>query len=455
MPIKFLMFLVLLASSHLSTTLLAQLSSDEPLAHYDRDTDAHPYQVFMQEGGWCWYQDPRVIICQDKLLIGGVQGNAGGDAVVGVFDLVSRQSLGRAVLHEAFKHDDHNCPVFYARPDGRVLAVYALHGNNSFHYYRISKSDDFLEWEDEQQFEHDYPDAGNVTYMNLFALSSEGKLYNFFRGIDWNPCFITSADGGSTWGEPTKFIRSELPGRQRPYARYTSNHRDTIYVSFTDAHPHVFGNSIHFAFFRDGRFYSATGKLIKDLRQDGPLKPSEAELVFQGGGGPGRGPLLSAEQSAWTSSMTLDQHGHPHIGYTLYVSNTDHRYRIASWNGTRWIDREIAYGGSCLYDRESSYTGLITLDPRDPTRVVISTDVDPTTGQSLRGHHEIYQARVEQNDDRSTVDWQAITSNSSVDNLRPVIVSDGGHRIILWLRGDFVSYTDYQLDVVGRFETVD
>ena len=42
-----------------------------------------------------------------------------------------------------------------------------------------------------------------------------------------------------------------------------------------------------------------------------------------------------------------------------------------------WEDLEIAYAGKCLYDLESSYTGLATLDPSDPTYVLISTNVNP------------------------------------------------------------------------------
>lgn len=50
-------------------------------------------------------------------------------------------------------------------------------------------------------------------------------------------------------------------------------------------------------------------------------------------------------------------------------------------------DREVAFAGTCLYPRESSYTGLITLDPEDAQSVYISTDVDPSTGVSTGGTH--------------------------------------------------------------------
>ena len=103
-----------------------------------RTDDSVNFRVFMRQGGWCWFQDPRVILHDGKLIIGGVEGNGSGDAVVGIYDLQQHQSVGRVVLHKGFRRDDHNSPVFYLRGDGRVLAVYALHGNNKIHYYRIS-----------------------------------------------------------------------------------------------------------------------------------------------------------------------------------------------------------------------------------------------------------------------------------------------------------------------------
>ncbi len=441
-----LAFLVAVASVVGPSTVFSLAADELPVSDVNA-ADSHQLTVFMRDGGWCWFQDPRAIIHEGKLIIGGIGSN--GDAVVGVYDLENKKPLGRVVVHKELKRDDHNSPVFFARRDGRILTVYAQHGRNRIHYYRISNSNDLLSWGAEQRFEHDYPSAGNVTYMNLHGLEKEGKLYNFFRGIEYNPSYITSTDGGETWNEPTHLIQDELSGRQRPYARYTSDGRDTIYISFTEAHPRQFGTSIYFAAFRDGKFYRADGTLIKDLSEDGPLKPSEADKVFQGGGGQGRGNLLSADRSAWTSSIVLDKAGNPHIAYTLYLSNTDHRYRVASWNGEQWVDREVAYGGKCLYERESSYTGLISLQTGDPTGVVISTNVDPTTGEERSGQHEIYRAKVELADSTKTIRWHPVTANSAVCNIRPVIVTGEGYRVTLWMRGEFTTYTNFRLDVVG------
>lgn len=421
-------------------------------ANYDREADGHRLTLFMQEGGWCWFQDPRAIVRDGKLFLGAVQGNGTGPALVGVYDLDAKSPIGTVLMHENFDKDDHNSPVFYARPDGSVLSIYARHSRDKTHYYRIADAKDPLNWSEEFAFVHDYPKAGKVTYMNLFPLAKEGKFNNFYRGINFNPCFITSTDHGKTWQEPTHFIADELEGRHRPYARYAANGQDTVYVSFTDGHPDQFGNSIYYAAFRDGNFYYANGKLIKNLKSDGPLMPSEAEEVFVGGREWAPKGVASAVRSAWTSSLAIDQEGHPHIGYSLHLTNEDHRYRLASWDGEQWIDREIAHAGHCLYDTQTSYTGLITLDPQDPTYVVISTNVDPTTGLDRGSNHEIYRAKVAVEDDSSSIQWTAVTKDSPVSNLRPVIARSADYRVISWLRGDFRSYFDYQLDVVGTVE---
>lgn len=425
-------------------------------AVYDRTADSHGLSVFVENGGWCWFQDPRAIVHDGKLFVGSVRGNGDGGAFVGVYDLEANAPIGTVTMHTHFGRDDHNSPVFHVRPDGAILAVYARHGRDRFHYSRLSDPSDPLRWSEEVKHDRDSPNAiDTVTYMNLYELRGEGKLYNFYRGINFNPTFVTSDDQGETWGKAQHFFQSEVEGRHRPYARYASNGMGTIYVSVTDAHPRDFGNSLYYFEFRDGKYYKANGSFIKELASDGPLRPSEAEMVYEGSMTTAKSDgLESVPGAAWTSSIAVDRQGHPHIAYTLYLSNDDHRYRLASWDGTRWIDREVAFGGKCLYARESSYTGLIALDPIDPGVVVISTDVDPATGADSGGNHEIYRATIAPHDDVDSIVWKPLTSNSPVRNIRPMIVRDGVRRIILWNRGEFRTYTNYELDTVGIVEVL-
>lgn len=409
------------------------------------------FKIFMENSGWCWYQDPRTIIHKGKLVIGGIEGNSNGSAVIGIYDLTENKIIGRTVVNKKFDHDDHNSPVFFVRSDESLLTIYARHGRDNLHHYRVSVSEDCLKWGKEKVLRHNQ----KVTYMNLYNLEEEGTLYNFYRGITWNPTFVTSQNEGITWSNPTHFIQSEIKGIQRPYARYDGNGKNTVVVCFTDAHPRNFGNSLYYAEFRNGKFYKVDGTLIKDLKVDGPLKPSEADKVYQGGGGGFRGNNLSALRSAWNSSIVLDKNDRPHLAYSLYLSNTDHRYRMAHWDGSKWIDREVAYAGTCLYDNESSYTGLITLDPKDPTKVFISSNVNPSTGKPLNGRHQIFRGTISPQDNIKTIKWKQLTpTDPKMINIRPVIVYGDNYRIVLWQQGRFDSYIDYELNTVGIIEHI-
>jgi hypothetical protein len=45
--------------------------------------------------------------------------------------------------------------------------------------------------------------------------------------------------------------------------------------------------------------------------------------------------------------------------------------------------------------------------------------------------------------------------HSPVRNIRPVIARDGNRRVLLWNRGNFDSYSSYQMDTVGVIEKIE
>ena len=63
-------------------------------------------------------------------------------------------------------------------------------------------------------------------------------------------------------------------------------------------------------------------------------------------------------------------------------------------------------------------------------------------------HHELFEGVSI--DGGATWHWTTITADSTVDNLRPIIpIWDGDQRALLWLRGVYTKYTEYDLDVVA------
>ena len=93
----------------------------------------------------------------------------------------------------------------------------------------------------------------------------------------------------------------------------------------------------------------------------------------------------------------------------------------------------------------------------EPQVVFISTNANPSTGAPLISasdgarHYEIFRGSTV--DDGQTWQWTAVTRDSTLDNLRPIVpkASAGGRRALLWLRGKYVSYTNYQQELVGVF----
>ncbi|NQT87151.1 glycoside hydrolase family 88 protein [bacterium] len=437
---------MLISGTCMSPAELIRHYAEPPKAPRPASAGTGNVTVFARNGGWCWFQDPRAIIHDGKLIVGSVSGagKGRGDVRASVYDLKVGRDLGTAVLHAKLQSDDHDTPAFYARPDRRVLAVYARH-SSAAHYFRISEPGDPTRWGPEQAHKHARP----ISYMNLYDHPADKKLYNFYRDSSratFCPFYMTSTDHGSSWQAGGQLIAHSLSGRHRPYPRYWSD-GEYIHVSFTESHPQEFrgaGCGIYYAKFKAGTFYRADGTRIKDIGKDGPLLPREAETVFAG----------TPDRSAWTSSIRADAKGRIHIAYSVRRSRSDHRFRYAAWDGKAWSDQEVAYAGVGLYPRAFDYTGLITIDPTNPSRLYFSTNVDPAQGTCLpSGKHEIYQAVR----DKTGASWRfmPLTRNSPSANLRPICLAGEGWRVLLWLRGRYTTFTDFDQDVVGIIEKVE
>jgi len=83
--------------------------------------------------------------------------------------------------------------------------------------------------------------------------------------------------------------------------------------------------------------------------------------------------------------------------------------------------------GRPLYQAEDDYAGGICADPQNPNVIYISSnaqnpfDVSSTTNVALRANerYEIYRGIT--TDGGLTFTWEQITTNSTLDNLRPYI----------------------------------
>ena len=419
--------------------------------------------VLNDDAGWCWFQDERALVVSGRLVFGSVAAGRSDPARRGAVEATSvelatgkviRFRLSATPVERPGRYDDHDTPALAVRGDGRLLAVWAGHGYDNRILSRVSaRPGDATAWSDERVF---VPSpSSSVTYSNLFRLAGErGRIYDFFRGLDnrFKPSWAWSDDEGESFKSGGVVIDVPAAFRHRPYVKYASDGDATVHLAYTEGHPRDFDNSLYHVYYRGGALHRSDGTLIRPLAE-GLRDPVEGTRVFQG----------DPANVAWAADLELDAQGRPLVAYSVQKDSAglpqgqggaDHRYRLARWTGKAWDDREIGHAGTRLYAGEDDYTGGIALVPGDPARVFVSTNADPATGAPLASaadgqrHWEIFRGTTA--DDGRSWRWQAVTRDSTADNLRPIVPRTADRQeLLLWLRGRYRSYTDYELEAVG------
>lgn len=401
------------------------------------------------DGGWCWFQDERALMDGSNLVFASI--SSSGTVTVTSYDTASSGStvvpIKSNFVQPGGLPDDHNVAALLHRNDGRFLAFYAKHHAENRMYVRQTKQpDNALEWNAETFYSFNITDK--TTYANPFQLSNEnGRIYLFWRGLNFWPTFSYSDDGGSSWSTAANIVADAKGNTStRPYAKYCSNNRDTIHMMYTDAHPrNLATNSVYHIYYRGGNVYKSDGTLLRKLGSQ-PVLTTEGTKVYDGAGTAGRG---------WGWDICLDEVGNPVMVYATVPTLSDHRYRYGHWNSAakRWFDQEIAYAGSGLYAGESQYSGGICVDPDDTSIVYLSANVDPSTGVTTgTGHREIYQGKTP--DGGLTWNWKPVTQNSVQDNIRPIVPAHHPTgTFVLWMQGTYNSFNDYHTQIVLATDT--
>jgi hypothetical protein len=314
-------------------------------------------------GAWSWFGDPRSVYHEGmhrRTYTGWV--TTDGSIQVASFDHDTGQRV-IATLRVRLQIDDHDTPSILVRPDGRLLVFWSTHAGPTMWYRRSARPEDVTAWEPERVFPTNTPGTLGFTYPNPVQLSAEAnRIYLFWRGGNFNPSFSTSGDG-TTWSAARTLI---LNPTDRPNVKYASNGRDTIAMAFTQAHPRAGRTNIYYAAYRARALRRADGSVISTMA-DLPISPSEGEQVYD----------WQTSGKAWVHDVALDAAGYPVIVYAAFPSDTDHRYRYARWDGSRWTDRELVRaGGSMSVDpSEPNDSGGITLDHENPSTVYLSRQV--------------------------------------------------------------------------------
>ncbi|WP_235941067.1 BNR-4 repeat-containing protein [Cyclobacterium roseum] len=407
--------------------------------------------LLSENGSWCWFQDERALLIDDKVLFTSVTSE--GYNTVSEWDLNNHQTISKVLTEGSLPADDHNVGALMLRPDGKILTVYSGHSIDSLVRFRSTREPfDIRSWEEESTVQH----QGRVCYANLYHLEEEGKTYNFFRGNENNPHYLVSEDFGESWESGGRLFQFE----GRSYLKYVSDGKSRIHFVTTDGHPRHFNNNIYHGYLENGRAYRSDGTLVGPLStgETSNLKPSDFTLVYDGD-------LQTRTDVAWTSDIQLDEEGMPYFAFSVTkdpisrgetvntsLGGFDHRYHDARWDGSNWVSTEMAYAGSRLYPGENEYTGLISLHPSSKNILYFSADVHPETGQPLlvngERRYEIFRAERQTQD--SPWHFSPVTFGSAEDNIRPIVLADSNREVILWLSGRYSTYRDYQLKVYGK-----
>jgi hypothetical protein len=418
--------------------------------------------VLNDNGAWSWFEDERAVIdpAAGKLIVSSVAHSRGagradrhGDVELVELDLGSRQAthpFTLSTLSGTKVADDHNSAALLVRPDGRYLAVYSQHNADARTRRRAStRAGDSSHWTPERVFDN----GAGTTYCNLHLLPADGgRIYDFTRTGDLDPHRLASLDMGDTWTAAGRLLSWPKPvgdpkftGRDgsRPYLKYANNGVDAVHFIASDDHPRAYDNSIYHGVIRNGKAYDSFGRVVDgDISDDDAKQPRDYTTVFDTDASP--------LGHAWPTDLALDDRGLPYAVFTARADNdntSDHRFLYARFDGTKWSVHAVAKAGGYLYAAEPDYTGLAALDPSDPNRLFISTNIDPETEAAL-AHYELFEGHTA--DGGGTWHWRRITSNSRVDNLRPIVPKwKAGNTALLWMRGEYSQFTNFDTQIVG------
>lgn len=389
---------------------------------------AEDYQVVTHDGAWCWFSDPRAIYLNNWMFGGFVDKQ--GSIWAFSYDPSTQQSR-QYKLYEKLDYDDHANPSIMALPDKRLVMFFSAHGGtkNSPMYYRISKRPaDISAWEDVQSINPKMDGNLGICYSNPAQLSDENnRIYLFFRGRDFKPTCVYT-DDLKTWSNPINLVRNDagFGTSGRPYTKITTNHKDKIFIAFTDAHPRDRAtNSIYFMMYKGGKLCKADGTVVSDTL--GSVMPSQVDKVYD---------ATKTFDKAWIWDIAFDSQENPVLVYARFSHGRSiHSYWYARWNGKEWENHKITDAAQCFMrndynnknylETEENYSGGVYLDHENPSVVY--------TSRPINNVFEIEKWTFVGGKEK----WhtEAVTSQSERDNVRPYVVRNhqGSQPSVLWM----------------------
>lgn len=402
----------------------------------------------IRDGAWCWFQDERAVVdtIKEKLIVGSSNKSAGVD--VAIYNLKTKILEGKKTVGKLDSPDDHNSPGLLVGPDGRYVAMWAHHYDKYKTHYSIHNGTD---WSAEKTYDwNQIPGGTNYTiaYSNVYYLSSLKRMFVFARANERAPNFLYSDDNGNTWKFGGQLTTNGSSTYNKGYYKYWSNGVDRIDMVFTEQHPRDTTTSIYHGYIKGNKTYSTDGKVVDEDIYERTKIPTFKDFTKVFADSTKVNGIFMTR--CWQSDLMRYDDGTIAILFEARANESiqDHRNFYARFDGTSWKTTYIGKAGGPMYADEQDYTGLGALSPDHPNRIYLSSPYNPGNDASTPKKREIWRGLT--TDNGATWKWEAVTSNSTVDNFRPIVPKwKPGKEALLWFRGTYQTAQIYTTDVVG------
>ena len=403
--------------------------------------------VVAEEGAWCWFADPRALHYENTggtinaTYIGYI--DVHGNVKATQYDWLTKRKTD-VLVRSYFQPDDHNNPTFLVLPDERVMIFYTRHTDEPCIWYRIStRPGDITSLGEEKRL----ATQNNTTYPSPFILSDDPQhIYLCWRGINWHPTIarLTLPDAQDNcqfdFG-PKQIVQST---GARPYAKYQSNGKDKIYVSYTTGHPD--NEMPDWLYFNVIDINKGNGPILRDLSgkqlciiNNGVFSVNKTDAYANSY------PATIVDRSAgirnWVWQIALDAQEHPVIAYPhIDDAKTSHVYWYARWNGSSWKNTWVQYAGHAFHQNwnstERCYSGGMSIDPEHINDLYLS--IPTKNGQYDKdGIYEIWKYTID--DEGKVAGSEQLTHDSPKNNARPFVIP-GSKNVplrVAWMQGDY------------------
>lgn len=305
--------------------------------------------------------------------------------------------------------DLHAAPVLLVRDiDKRIMVWYCEH-NGSEMWQRISTNpEDISAFGSAVDLVADIG-SGVFTYPMIHQLTGETNdpLYLFFRNENtatsgWS--YSTSTDGGANWSAMTSLWR--ISGSTTYATLWQSSPTRLDLIASDGAHDLDTDVAIYHLYWSAGAWHDTDGTTLASP----PFDTSDATLVYSGtNDGAEVAGVVGGSNPAAVFRV-----------WVTYGDPGDQRYWYSRWDGAAWDAQELVSIGA------ASGGGGVTMDPTDPSRVLLVRQID--------GEREVELWTT--SDNGATWSQLQLTAGSSAQNTTPIPVREANVTLqFMWANG--------------------